>query len=444
MDSDSDTEEYDEILNKTFFHKYHCIQKLGQGSFGSIYKAEYKGEYFALKFEDKNNGQNLLESEAAIMNYLKGPNIPFVKSYGYTVDYNILVMQLLGKSLEDIFTERGTFSLKTVCMIGTQMVTVLEYIHVRHILHRDIKPDNFVMGLDELSQYVYLLDFGLAKKYRSSTTLVQYPLINKKKLTGTARYASINALKGYEHSRRDDLEAVGYVLLYFLRGSLPWQGQKAKNKDERYQKILNVKMETSASELCKNFPEEFTKYVDYTRNLEYEEEPDYNMLRNLFDNVMKKKNYVFDYIYDWTTDEEKRSRNMASNKSDYNTQYYNTSATKIPAKKMDSKNKELKSKNKNDSIANNIGRDDKKLLSSKLPVNNDNVDKLFNESGIRKMDSNDNINVGNAVKIEYQRRNSSSKKKSRFVIDERRRVRDYLNEDNQELTVCCSAGCFVF
>ena len=445
MNSDSDTEEYDEIMNKTFFHKYHCIKKLGQGSFGSIYKAEYNGEYYALKFEDRNNGQNLLEGEAAIMNYLKGPNIPYVKSYGYTAYWNILVMQLLGKSLEDIFTERNTFSLKTVCMIGTQMISVLEYIHVRHILHRDIKPDNFVMGLDELSQYVYLLDFGLAKKYRSSTTLVQYPLINKKKLTGTARYASINALKGYEHSRRDDLEAVGYVLLYFLRGSLPWQGQKAKNKDERYQKILNIKMETTASELCKNFPEEFTKYVDYTRNLGYEEEPDYNMLRNLLDTVMKRENYDFDYIYDWTTNEEKRSRNIASNKSDYNTQYYCTSATKKP--RIESRNKELIIKKNNDSIINNIDVDkEKKIISNKLPINNENADHFFNESGIKKMNSNEIKEEDNAVKIEYRRKNSNSKKRSRFNIEERRRIHeeDFLNDENQELTVCCSAGCKVF
>ena len=155
---------------------------------------------------------NLLQNEAAIMNYLKGPNIPFVKSYGFNNKYNIFVMQLLGKSLEELLMERKNFSLKTVCMLGYQMINTLEFIHERHIFHRDVKPDNFVMGLDELSENVYLIDFGLAKKYRSMTTLIQYPLTKKDKLTGTARYASINALKGYEHSRRDELESVGYIL----------------------------------------------------------------------------------------------------------------------------------------------------------------------------------------------------------------------------------------
>jgi serine/threonine protein kinase len=305
MEKNEKKSDSDDIINRTFFSKYRCIKKLGEGSFGSIYKAEYNGDYYALKFESIEKGQNLLENEAIIMNYLKGPNIPYIKLYGSTSEYNILVMQLLGKSLETIFEEKKKFSLKTVCMLGYQFVSALEYIHNRHILHRDIKPDNFVMGLNNLSQYVYILDFGLAKKYRSSTTLKQLPLVNRKKLTGTARYASINALKGYEHSRRDDLEAVGYVLVYFLKGRLPWQGFTAKNKEERYRKILKKKMEVTPRELCEDLPEEFEHYITYTRNMEYLEEPDYEMLRGLFNSVLIKDHSKFDYIYDWTTPEEK-------------------------------------------------------------------------------------------------------------------------------------------
>ena len=305
-----------QIQNKIFFNKYHCIKKLGEGSFGQIFKAEYNEEYFALKFENKKKGQNLLENEAAIMSYLKGPNIPYVKSYGYSGNYNILVMQLLGKSLEDIFTELKRFSIKSVCILSIQMLNVLEYIHNKHIIHRDIKPDNFVMGLDDLSQYVYLLDFGLAKKYRSSSTLIHYPMIYKKKLTGTARYASINALKGYEQSRRDDLESVGYVLIYFLRGSLPWQGLQAKNKEERYKKILQKKIETTSYDLCYGFPIEFEKYVEYCKNLDYIEEPQYEMLRNLFLKIMRREKDKFDYIYDWTTEEELKMRKEVTMKTD--------------------------------------------------------------------------------------------------------------------------------
>ena len=306
-DSESE-EEYDEILGQIFFNKYHCIRKLGQGSFGQIYEANYKKERYALKFEDRKKQYNLLQNEAAIMNYLKGPNIPYVKSYGFSNNYNILVMQLLGKSLEHLILERTIFSLKTVCMLGYQIINILEFIHEKHILHRDIKPENFVMGLDELSENVYLIDFGLAKKYRSMSTLVQYPLVNKNKLTGTARYASINALKGYEHSRRDDLESVGYILIYFLKGKLPWQNIRAKNKEEKYKKILAKKKEISSNELCRGLPKEFEDFLEYIKNLEYEEKPNYNMLRTLIDNIMKKKNYNYNYIYDWPTLEEKESR----------------------------------------------------------------------------------------------------------------------------------------
>lgn len=139
-------------------------------------------------------------------------------------------------------------------MLGIQMISRLEYIHNKHIIHRDMKPDNFVMGIDENSGVVYLIDFGLAKKYRSSRTLQHIRYSNNKKLTGTARYASVNALRGVEQSRRDDLEAVGYVLMYFLRGILPWQGLKVDKKEDRYKKIYEKKKVTTAEELCVGFP----------------------------------------------------------------------------------------------------------------------------------------------------------------------------------------------
>ena len=300
---------HDPMLNKKYFSKFRTIKKLGEGSFGKVYKAEYNNEYFALKFENRTKGQSLLENEATIMTYLKGPNIPLIKSFGYSGEYNILVMQLMDRSLEDIFNKKKKFSVKTTCMLGYQMVNVLQYIHDRHIIHRDIKPDNFVMGANENNAHLYLLDFGLAKKYRSSRTLVQYPLIKKKKLTGTARYASIHALEELEQSRRDDLESVGYVLMYFLRGGLPWQGLKIRSKEDRYKKILAKKKETSSEELCKGFPEEFKEFVEYTRNLEYTEQPDYEMLSNKFVNLVTKKNGEnFDYIYDWTTESDLKKR----------------------------------------------------------------------------------------------------------------------------------------
>ena len=215
-------------------------------------------------------------------------------------------MELLGKSLEDLFQEsKKRFSMHTVCMIGIQMLERMEFIHNKHIIHRDIKPDNFVMGLGSKNTTVYILDFGLAKKYRSSRTLQHIKFNINRKLTGTARYASINALRGCEQSRRDDLEAIGYVLMYFLRGSLPWQGLRVDKRDDRYKKIYEKKKATTPEELCFGFPNEFTEYVKYTRNLDFEQNPDYNYLKTLFDNVMKANNVKNDFMFDWLSEKER-------------------------------------------------------------------------------------------------------------------------------------------
>ena len=290
-----------ELIGRKFFNKYTLMKKLGEGSFGAIYAARSEHNWYAIKLENKNKGQNLLENEAYIMSYLHGKRIPFIKSFGYSGEYNVLVMELMGKSLENIFENLPIKKMTVNCVgkLGIQMIEILEFIHNKHIIHRDIKPDNFVMGRGEKSIYLYLLDFGLAKKYRSSTTLKHYPIIKKKNLTGTARYASINALNGLTQSRRDDLEAVGYVLLYFLRGKLPWQGLHVKNKEDRYHRIMEIKMDTSPSELCRGFPKEFEEYVEYTRNLEYEEDPNYEYLKNLFLIILKEDINNIEYVYDW-------------------------------------------------------------------------------------------------------------------------------------------------
>ena len=309
----------DPLIGQILLNKYLIIKKLGEGSFGLIYSAKTQHNWYAVKLESRNRGQNLLENEACIMYYLRGKRIPSIKSYANDLNFNILVMELMGKSLEEIFESlpKKKMSVNCVAKIGIQMIEILEYIHKKHIIHRDIKPDNFVMGRGDKSKYVYLLDFGLAKKYRSSTTLKHYRMTKKKNLTGTARYASINALNGLTQSRRDDLEAVGYVLMYFLRGKLPWQGLRVKNKEDRYHKIMEIKQETSPSLLCHGFPKEFKKYVEYTRNLEYEQDPDYEMLKNLFktvlyNNKVNKENF---FVYDWDIENKNLNTITTSNTS---------------------------------------------------------------------------------------------------------------------------------
>ncbi len=423
MEQNDKKSDLDNILNQVFFGKYHCIKKIGEGSFGSIYKAEYNGDYYALKFESIEKGQNLLENEALIMNYLKGPHIPYIKLFGSTSEYNILVMQLLGRSLETIFEERKKFSLKTVCMLGYQFISALEYIHNRHILHRDIKPDNFVMGLNSLSQYVYLLDFGLAKKYRSSTTLKQLPLVNRKKLTGTARYASINALKGYEHSRRDDLEAVGYVLIYFLKGRLPWQGFTAKNKEERYKKILKKKMEVTPKVLCKELPKEFEHYISYTRNMEYYEEPDYEMLKGLFNSILIKEHSKFDYIYDWTTPEEKLMRRVITPKSELES-YQNKKTTFASYKHFYDSREE----NNND-----------KTIFLTLENSRKNLINSYKNNTNGNMESNNDNNI----KICKNNKMPQPEDDEGPIIISRKKNLEPLSNDDDDV-VCCTSGCMIF
>ncbi|CAN4084793.1 unnamed protein product [Withania somnifera] len=210
-------------------------------------------------------------------------------------------MDLLGPSLEDLFNFCSRkLSLKTVLMLADQMINRIEFVHSKSFLHRDIKPDNFLMGLGRRANQVYIIDFGLAKKYRDNSSHQHIPYRENKNLTGTARYASMNTHLGIEQSRRDDLESLGYVLMYFLRGSLPWQGLKAGNKKQKYEKISEKKVSTSIEALCRGYPTEFASYFHYCRSLRFEDKPDYAYLKRIFRDLFIREGFQFDYVFDWT------------------------------------------------------------------------------------------------------------------------------------------------
>ena len=213
----------------------------------------------------------------------------------------MLVMELLGPSLEDLFNFCGRkFSLKTVLLLADQLINRIEYIHSKNFIHRDVKPDNFLMGLGKKGNLVYVIDFGLAKKYRDARTHQHIPYRENKNLTGTARYASINTHLGIEQSRRDDMESLGYMFMYFNLGSLPWQGLKAATKKQKYEKISDKKMSTPVEVLCKGYPNEFATYLNYCRSLRFEDKPDYSYLGELFRGLFHKLGYTYDYIFDWS------------------------------------------------------------------------------------------------------------------------------------------------
>lgn len=289
--------------------KYRIGKKIGSGSFGDIYLGVniISGEEVAIKLESVKAKHPQLEYEAKVYKTLAGGvGVPFVRWYGIECDYNAMVIDLLGPSLEDLFNFcNRRFSLKTVLLLADQLVSRIEYIHSRNFIHRDIKPDNFLMGIGKRGNQVNVIDFGLAKKYRDPKTHLHIPYRENKNLTGTARYTSINTHLGVEQSRRDDMESLGYVLMYFLRGQLPWQGLKAATKKQKYDRIMEKKMTTPTEVLCRGFPNEFAIYLNYCRSLRFDDKPDYSYLRKLFRDLFVREGLQYDYVFDWSVQQRR-------------------------------------------------------------------------------------------------------------------------------------------
>ena len=288
--------------NPTIFKKYKVKKKLGEGAFGEIYigSSIENNELVAIKIEPKKIPKPLLETEAFLLYSLKGHGIPEVLSFGRLKHYNVLVEPLLGKSLFDIFNERRKrLALEDICLISLQIIDRIHWVHSKFIVHRDIKPDNFLTGKKD-PNIIYLIDFGLSKKYRSSKTGKHIKFSFTGKLTGTVRFASANALRGGEQSRKDDLESIGYMIIYFMRGKLPWQSVTGTKKMERYLKIYKMKKNVKPEELCKSLPKQMTDYMRYVKQLEFEQDPDYNYLRYLFNSILKKINNSNDQlVFSW-------------------------------------------------------------------------------------------------------------------------------------------------
>ena len=293
------------ILSSIFFKKYKPIKLIGAGTFSSVYEGiNIKDKTkVALKIEEKNSKISLLKSEAFNIFSLQGFGIIKFISFGHSKDFNVLVEPLLGETLYSLFLRlRKNFTLKDICLIAIQTLERIEHIHSKGYLHGDIKPENFVIGIDD-QRIIYVIDFGLSKKYRSDRTGNHIQFCVTKKMNGTARYASTNSLRGVEISRRDDLESLAYMLLYFLMKKLPWQGIRANTLQNRYKKIYYMKKKLINDETFLSLPKEIQEFYKDIKKLKFEEKPNYNKLKEYFRILLNKNELNEDGNFSWINKE---------------------------------------------------------------------------------------------------------------------------------------------
>ncbi|CAG8565203.1 7465_t:CDS:2 [Ambispora leptoticha] len=290
-------------------------EKIGEGSFGEVFRVLHNvtGKDYAAKREPIDTLDNThLENEVEFLNLLKQYDfVPKCQWFGIYGVYKVCVMDLLGPTLKQVRATFDKLPVPIVSDLAIQMVTIMEKVHSHGIVYRDVKPDNFLLErefklpvtsklsdnesdeeetnsqpadaqiLYQRKHTVSIIDFGLSTYYRDPITGEHISGQYVKYKTGTARYASINIHKGKVHTRRDDLESLGYLFIDLLKGRLPWSGLKARNAQEGWKKMKDWKQELSLEELCKDLPRGFMTFLQYTRSLRFAEDPDYNYLRDV-------------------------------------------------------------------------------------------------------------------------------------------------------------------
>ena len=267
-----------------------------------------------MKTERKNALRKMLETEAYFLILLQGFGIPKLISFGHTKNYNILIETLLGKTLHDIFIKaKKTCDIKNMCLIALQLIERLEFIHSKNIVYRDVKPENFLIGIKD-PNVLYIVDFGLCKKYRSSKTGKHLLPRDTKKFNGTLKYSSVNVVKGKESSRRDDLISLGYVLILLYKRYLPWTSDFKSLNKKTYIELIKSKETNAGGDLFKNIPEELADYVKYCEKLKFEEDPNYNYMKGIFQKILGRLNFNINKLnFCWINPNDKNIKALPRN-----------------------------------------------------------------------------------------------------------------------------------
>ena len=296
--------------NNIIFKKYKPIKVIGIGAFSKIYSAIRISDkaVFAIKTEKKSAFKNHLKNEAYNLLTLRdGIGIPKLISYGNNKKYEILIETLLDKSLKDIFIEqKKPCNLIDLCLIAIQSIERLEFIHYKNLIYRDVKPENIMIGLKD-PNIIYIIDFGLCQKYRSSKTGKHIQFKETKKFNGTLIYASSYVLQGKESSRRDDLISLAYTLIFLYKRNLPWESNWDKLNKIKYLHIINSKETFDFGQLLVNLPKEMIDFLKYTQNLRFEQDPDYAYMKGCFQNILAKMNLNINKInFSWINPNDKK------------------------------------------------------------------------------------------------------------------------------------------
>ena len=445
-------------LNKLIFKKFTIEKVISEGIFGEIYlvKNEKDNKYYTMKAEKNDSNIKILEQEGYNLFILKGLGIPQLVSYGKIKNYDILIQEFLGKSLNELFIENNfQFSMNDICLISIQLIDRVEWVHSKTLIHRDIKPENFLLGSNN-PNIIYLTGFGLCTKYCSSKSGKHIMPGFRGTFSGTIKYSSANAQRGNQLSRRDDLESLGYTILYFMKGGLPWMNLNQNiNEKEAYIKTYSMKKFMPVERLCKGAPSEMQDYFRYIRQLKFKEDPNYDYLRNLFVNLLKKngienyQNYCFSWVHDWNANFSVRRKKSAKIRL-YSKLLNRINSRRARANEIDlSKENDKVSRNKtfNEIQINN----NNKYIEFSPVLNNKIDDQIINplgKIGIKEeltdrnleteIDDNNLNFLKDDIKNHYYKINNGALNKKRFLNNKtfdlnRKNNNNYINKDNRKL-----------